>query len=158
MNKSGTKINKDVAYTIEHWCVMAQIFCREFKRELFDLWADYSPQGKKVFNYYKVFEAVDENGIVIGVLLMHGLEIDFIAIDENYRKQGIGTELLETAFDSLNVVSSSSKVECSVRTENIASLNMFIKNGFSIEHLSKDAYGEGKDGFRLSRTIKQENE
>ncbi len=98
-------------------------------------------------------EAEKENGIVIcayadmcavglicGFFAADEAEIASIAVDSNYRRQGIGDQLITEFLEQLPEYTSSIFLE--VRESNISALSLYKKHGFSSVGMRKNFYSE----------------
>ncbi len=114
----------------------------------------------KEFNY-KVDETLnefvnvllyDDNGIK-GVLvyskIYDRLEIDYIIVNEDYRRLGIASKLLkymeDENKDALNIT-------LEVRESNIQAISFYKKNGFVIEAVRKNYYKD-EDGLLMMKKL-----
>ena len=75
-------------------------------------------------------------GIIIYDLLYDRIEIEYIIVDEIYRKCGIGTKLLKK-IEEKNI----NNITLEVRESNIPAIKFYKKNGFKIEAIRKNYYG-----------------
>ncbi len=106
------------------------------------------PKGEieKITNYVKTtvptqiedYEIIMINNKKIGCLLLEkyndGILINELYIDKNYRKKGIGTNILN------NILNNNSKVYLWVYKENTLALNLYKKLGFKIEESTETRY------------------
>lgn len=75
-------------------------------------------------------------GIIIYNLLYDRVEIDYIIIDKDYRKRGIGSRLL-FEIEKNNI----KNITLEVRESNIVAINFYKRNGFKIVAIRKNYYG-----------------
>ncbi len=78
-----------------------------------------------------------ENEIVIG-----------ISIDENFRGKSLGVEMLKTACDDYIEKNPGSVITAYIKTDNIASYNIFLKAGFANEEVVSE---KGNQSYKLYR-------
>lgn len=75
-------------------------------------------------------------GIIIYDLLYDRIEIEYIIVDEAYRKKGIGSKLLN-AIQKNNI----KNITLEVRESNVEAINFYKNNGFKVEAIRKNYYG-----------------
>ncbi len=106
------------------------------------------PKGEieKITNYVKTtipiqvddYEIIIINNKKVGCLLLEkyedGLLLNELYLDKNYRRKGIGTNILN------NILNNNSKVYLWVYKENTPALNLYKKLGFKIQELTKTRY------------------
>ena len=106
------------------------------------------PKGEieKITNYVKTivptqiddYEIIIINNKKIGCLLLEnyedGILLNELYLDKNYRRKGIGTNILN------NILNNNSKIYLWVYKENIFALNLYKKLGFKIKEITKTRY------------------
>lgn len=115
----------------------------------------------KDFNYELNKESFDndflktlvyEDGFIKGVLVYQYIynraEIDYIIVDNNYRKLGIATKLLKYLQDSYNL----DNITLEVRESNKEAINFYLKNGFKEVTRRKNYYKE-EDGILMIKNL-----
>ena len=115
----------------------------------------------KDFNYELNKESFDndflktlvyENGFIKGVLVYQYIynraEIDYIIVDNNYRKLGIATKLLKYLEDSHKL----DNITLEVRESNKEAINFYLKNGFKEVTRRKNYYKE-EDGILMIKNL-----
>ncbi len=115
----------------------------------------------KDFNYELNKESFDndflktlvyEDGFIKGVLVYQYIynraEIDYIIVDNNYRKLGIATKLLKYLEDSYNL----DNITLEVRESNKEAINFYLKNGFKEVTRRKNYYKE-EDGILMIKNL-----
>ena len=111
---------------------------KEFKQNVGNMSNPYI----KINGYY-----VDDN--VVGVLvyedIYNRLEVDYIVVDSQYRRKGIGEKLLISIID-LN----KENITLEVREDNIPAINLYKKMGFEIVSKREKYYGN-IDGLLMIR-------
>jgi ribosomal-protein-alanine N-acetyltransferase len=111
----------------------------ELERAIFsDPWSKPSLIYTAGRDYFKV--AVSDSGIVIGYIAAVGddneTDLQILAVDENFRRQGVAQQLLETLLtDRPNA-----KIWLEVRENNAPARTFYEKNGFIIQYVRKDYY------------------
>lgn len=84
-------------------------------------------------------------------LIYDRIEIDNILVDENYRKQGIGTKLMAYLVSQaieLRVIN----ITLEVRVSNTNAINLYKKFGFREVALRKYYYGD-EDGILMEKQV-----
>lgn len=75
-------------------------------------------------------------GVLVYELIYDRIEIDYIIIDEKYRKQCIGSKLLEYLIKNNDV----KNITLEVNENNIAAINLYSKYGFEVVAIRKNYY------------------
>lgn len=115
----------------------------------------------KDFNYELNKESFDndflktlvyEDGFIKGVLVYQYIynraEIDYIIVDNNYRKLGIATKLLKYLEDSYKL----DNITLEVRKSNKEAVNFYLKNGFK-EVTRRKNYYKDEDGILMIKNL-----
>lgn len=71
-----------------------------------------------------------------------------IAVDESYRRQGVGSSLIITAIDRLKN-NGANKVKLEVRVSNEAAQEFYNKIGFQPEKIVPSYYSDGEDAISM---------
>lgn len=119
----------------------ANVLLSDFNYKLTE--ADFS----KVF--FNSLVSVDNkiNGIIVYNLFYDRIEIEYIIVPEEYRTKGIGSKLLlELEKENIN------NITLEVRERNITAINFYKKNGYKIEAIRKNYYGN-EDGYLMMKEI-----
>jgi len=86
-------------------------------------------------------------GIVVYDLLYDRIEIEYIIIDNNFKRQGIGSMLLkELEKNNIN------NITLEVRESNNEAINFYKNNGFSIASIRKNYYGD-ENGYLMIKEL-----
>lgn len=100
---------------------------------------------KNPFNIYSKTIVYKDENIIKGILvydeIYDRIEIDYILVLEQYRKQGIGSKLLGY-FDN--------NISLEVRESNKTAIEFYKKNGFKIV-AKRSNYYNGEDGLLMCR-------
>lgn len=115
----------------------------------------------KDFNYELNKESFDNNflktlvyedGFIKGVLVYQYIynraEIDYIIVDNNYRKLGIATKLLKYLEDSYKL----DNITLEVRESNKEAISFYLKNGFK-EVTRRKNYYKDEDGILMIKNL-----
>ena len=99
--------------------------------------------------FFKSLVYVDDKirGIIVYRVIYDRIEIEYIIVDENYRKIKIGTKLIEE-IQKENV----KNITLEVRKSNETAINFYKKNGFRIETIRKNYY-EDEDGYLMLKEL-----
>ena len=102
---------------------------------------------KNPFNIYSKVIAYKENNILKGLLVFEEIydrvEIDYILVFDEYRKQGIGTKLL-------NYFPKDISISLEVKESNRVAINFYEKNGFKVV-ATREKYYNGDDALLMCR-------
>lgn len=96
-------------------------------------------------NPYRKYISYDEKALLVYSEIYDRLEIDYIYVLEEYRKQGIATKLLDYLFNKYNYTCS-----LEVRCDNISAIELYKKFNFEIVTVRKNYYGN-IDGYLMIR-------
>ncbi len=96
-------------------------------------------------NPFRKYIVYDDIAILVYSEIYDRLEIDYIFVLAEYRKQGIACKLLDYLFWKYNY-------SCSleVRCDNVSAINLYKKYGFKIVSIRKNYY-ENIDGYLMIR-------
>lgn len=111
-----------------------------------------------IFNYnlknenefLKTIVYVEENikGVLVYQLIYDRIEIDYIVVDNKYRKQGIGSKLIEYLIKNNNV----ENITLEVNENNIAAINLYSKYGFKVVAIRKNYY-KSEDALLMMKKL-----
>ena len=106
---------------------------------------------KELFNnvFFKSLVYVENGikGIIVYDLLYDRIEIEYIIVNENYRRNGIGNKLLN-AIERDNI----KNITLEVRESNSEAISFYKKNGFKIETIRKNYYGN-ENGYLMLKKL-----
>ena len=115
-----------------------------------------------IFNqFYESFPegflvVVDEQqliGFLIGIKIAPTIaRVLMLSIQSRYRKQGIGTALLNEFLRIMRHLSVT-EVELEVRTTNRGALAFYKKQGFLLQHTLKQFYQNGDDAYVMKKKL-----
>lgn len=86
-------------------------------------------------------------GIIVYDLLYDRIEIEYIIVDAEYRKRGIGTLLLNE-IEQKGI----KNITLEVRESNKAAIEFYKNNGYRIETIRKDYYGS-ENGYLMLKEL-----
>lgn len=108
--------------------------------------------NKESFNndFLKVLVYEDDfiKGILVYQYIYNRAEIDYIIVDNNYRKLGIATKLLKHLEDSYKL----DNITLEVRESNKEAINFYLKNGFK-EVAKRKNYYRDEDGILMIKKL-----
>ena len=108
--------------------------------------------NKESFNNDFLKTLVYEDGFIKGVLVYQYIynraEIDYIIVDNNYRKLGIATKLLKYLEDSHKL----DNITLEVRESNKEAIKFYLKNGFK-EVTRRKNYYKDEDGILMIKNL-----
>ena len=118
-----------------------------YNPSVFNIFYETFPKGFIVAEkYHKIV------GFIVGVKTSKTMvKIPMLAVSENYRRKGIGTELLTSFLKKLSM-QNIKQVELEVRTNNTAAIAFYEKHGFAIIDTIKGFYQNGEDA-RIMRKV-----
>ena len=100
--------------------------------------------------YEKVYAYFDDDiiGFISSSIIYERCEINYIAVEDNYRRRGIAQKLLEfvisnNQFDSISL---------EVRADNKEAINFYLKNGFEKVSIREKYYGN-VDGYLMVKKV-----
>lgn len=96
-------------------------------------------------NPFRKYVVYDNIAILVYSEIYDRLEIDYIYVLEEYRKNGIASKLLHYLFSKYNYACS-----LEVRCDNIAAINLYKKYDFDIVSIREKYYGN-IDGYLMIR-------
>lgn len=99
--------------------------------------------------FLKSLVYVDNNirGIIVYDVLYDRIEIEYIIVDEVYRRKGIGKKLLNSI--ELNNIKN---ITLEVRESNSVAIDFYKKNGFKIATVRKNYYGN-ENGYLMLKEL-----
>ena len=86
-------------------------------------------------------------GIIVYELLYDRIEIEYIIVDVEYRKRGIGTLLLNE-IEQKGI----KNITLEVRESNKEAIEFYKKNGYRIEAIRKNYYGS-ENGYLMLKEL-----
>lgn len=99
----------------------------------------------------------EKDGEVVGFYIISCItdlvEIFTIAVDKDYREDGIGSKLLEHVINYARE-NKANEIWLEASTKNIAAINLYKKYGFEIQSTRKNYYQKtGEDAYNMIRTM-----
>ncbi|MCS7116792.1 MAG: ribosomal protein S18-alanine N-acetyltransferase [Nitrososphaerota archaeon] len=123
----------------------------EIERSSFD-----QPYDLSIFIYYLTNESerflvAEEDDYVVGYIISSILNdvglIISLAVDERWRRKGVGTKLLEMALQHLS--NRVKRVELQVRVSNESAIQFYRRFGFRIKKRIERYYLDGEDAYLM---------
>lgn len=103
---------------------------------------------KNPFNIYSKTLIYEENNILKGILvydkIYDRIEIDYILVFEEYKRNGIGKKLLASLKNS--------NISLEVRKSNVVAIQFYKSCGFEIIAERKNYYGK-EDGYLMCKVM-----
>ena len=119
----------------------------------------YNPS---LFNYFyetfpEGFIVADTDHKIVGFLIGVKINTEYakilmLAVLKPYRKQKIGSELLNYFLRIINKINIK-KIELEVRTKNKTAIKFYQKNGFKITEIHRKFYQTGENAYTMKREI-----
>lgn len=94
-----------------------------------------------------VYEEKSIIGVIIYDKLYDRIEIEYIAVDESHKNQGIGSNLLKKTEEE-NI----KNITLEVRKSNETAINFYKKNGYKIVSTRKNYYNN-EDGYLMLKEV-----
>ena len=108
--------------------------------------------NKESFNNDFLKTLVYKDNFIKGALvyqyIYNRVEIDYIIVDNNYRKMGIATKLLKYLENSYKL----DNITLEVRESNKEAINFYLKNGFKEVTKRKNYYND-EDGILMIKNL-----
>ena len=120
-------------------------------KEIFDFILKFFPKYnissdpfEKVYVYYdsKII------GFISWIIIYDRCEINYIAVEKDFRRRGIAQKLLKYVINNNNFDS----ISLEVRKDNIDAINFYLKNGFKKASIRKNYYGN-VDGYLMVKKV-----
>ena len=101
-------------------------------------------------NYFKILVYDEEyiKGIIIYDLYYERIEIEYIIVDKEYRRQNIATKLLR----ELEKINNIENITLEVRESNKSAISFYEKNGYKKVAIRKNYYKE-EDGYLMMKKL-----
>jgi len=96
-------------------------------------------------NPFRKYLLYDDKGILVYSQIYERIEVDYIFVKEEYRNNGIASELINYFLKK-----EEPDVSLEVKCDNIAAINLYKKFGFEIVATRKNYYN-GLDGYLMVR-------
>lgn len=127
--------------------------CRIETDSFTEPWSRASIEAEYFRDISEIF-VVETDGFIVGYIIVWHIgdesELLTLAVDEGFRRQGIGTILLDYAVSS-RAKSCDAKWFLEVACENKVACELYEKYGFEKTGIISDYYGRGKHAFRMAR-------
>ncbi|MDR0744740.1 MAG: GNAT family N-acetyltransferase [Holosporales bacterium] len=114
----------------------------------------FSNQSIKAFlslDHYKTFGALTNDSQLIGyivfTLAVDEADIVFLGIHTQFRRQGLGSKLLNVPCGTFSI----SKTSLEVSAQNVAAINMYRKNGFKVTSIRRGYFSNETDALNMIR-------
>ncbi|UCG90932.1 MAG: ribosomal protein S18-alanine N-acetyltransferase [candidate division WOR-3 bacterium] len=91
-------------------------------------------------------------GYSIATCVDDELHITNIAVDKNYQRQGIATQLMDK-LENIAEERGCTYAYLEVRTHNLAAINMYKNIGYNILYIRKQYYIDGDDAYVMSKEL-----
>lgn len=94
-----------------------------------------------------VYVKEEIRGVIVYNLIYDRIEIEYIIVSNEFKEKGIGTKLLKM-LEKENV----KNITLEVRESNKVAINFYTKNGYKIETIRKDYYGN-ENGYLMLKEL-----
>lgn len=102
---------------------------------------------KSTFLHTLLYEEECIKGVLVYELIYDRIEIDYIIVDEMYRKSGIGSKMLNYLIQK-----DAKNITLEVNENNIAAINLYKKYGFKVVAIRKNYY-KSEDGLLMMKKL-----
>ncbi len=127
--------------------VLSKYYC-EFDENGIDLF------NRGPFSHLLVYEDNHEIvGFISYSIIYNRAEIEYIYVEEKYRKKGIASELLQFGIEDANT-SGCENITLEVNEHNNAGIQLYAKFGF-VKAAMRPRYYHGEDGILMIRELKK---
>lgn len=114
----------------------------------------YELKENPVSKLYVAIEKDEVVGYIDFMITFDSATISRLAVNEEYRKQGIGQALLSKMVEICHKQKEPvSWITLEVRPSNTAACNLYVKNGWSQVTIKKGYYPNGEDALYMVRSI-----
>ena len=111
----------------------------------------FFPQYKNSYDPFECFYGYFESDKLIGLISVSKIyereEINYIAVDSDFQKKGIGKSLLDYAANGFEVIS------LEVACDNNSAIEFYLRNGFEICSVRKNYY-ETTSGYLMVKEVR----
>ena len=104
--------------------------------------------------YSKCFIYVENEcymGFIVYSLIYERMEIEYIYVENEYRRKKIGTKLINRV-EKIGIENKCENVSLEVCVENVKAINLYEKCGF-VEVATRENYYNGKDGILMLKKL-----
>lgn len=112
---------------------------------------NFFPQYKNSYDPFECFYGYFESDKLIGLISVSKIyereEINYIAVDSDFQKKGIGKSLLDYATNGFEVIS------LEVACDNNSAIEFYLRNGFEICSVRKNYY-ETTSGYLMVKEVR----
>lgn len=111
----------------------------------------FFPQYKSSSDPFECFYGYFESDKLIGLISVSKIyereEINYIAVDSDFQKKGIGSSLLDYATNGFEVIS------LEVACDNESAIEFYLSNGFEVRSVRNGYYGT-TDGYLMVKEVR----
>lgn len=109
----------------------------------------YNKSNQNPFCKCIVYDDINIKGAIFFEEIYEKVDIDYVIVNNNYRRKGVASKLLEYLIDYCKE-KSISNITLEVNENNIAAINLYKKYGFETAATRKNYYKE-EDGLLMIR-------
>ncbi len=122
--------------------------------DIVDYAIKFFPKYKLSNNPFEFVYAYFLDGVIIGFIdfsvIYEKAEINYIAVDEKYRRRGIAQELFDIFICNLKNIDS---ISLEVRCGNEKAISFYLKNGFK-QVAIRENYYDGENAYLMVKEIR----
>lgn len=105
------------------------------------------------FVHYLKYEDSLLKGFLSYSLIYDRIELNYIWVDESYRRVGIGESLLHYLIE-LAVTKNIDNISLEVKCSNEPAISLYLKNGFEIV-AKREKYYQKEDGYLMVKEVRK---
>ncbi len=120
---------------------------------------EFDDNGVDLFNKgpFSLLMVYELDGVIVGFInyniIYDRAELDYIYVDEKYRRKSIASELLQFCLDDVRT-SGCSNITLEVNEHNSSGINLYKKFGFE-QVATRPRYYHGEDALLMIKELKQ---
>ncbi|MBQ5927411.1 MAG: ribosomal protein S18-alanine N-acetyltransferase [Clostridia bacterium] len=142
--------------TFRPWTIKDTFFIAKLCFALFiDAW-DYGMVMKSFRSERFIGVLVEDDGIIVGfacgTTLFEEGEVDLIAVKEEYRKKGLGKQLL-SCLEQEAKNRGAERTSLEVRVSNVPALLLYLNGGYRSVKVRKKYYADGEDAVIMEKKL-----
>lgn len=91
-------------------------------------------------------------GFIVGIPMNNNLKVLMISVNQQYRKQKIGTSLIKQITEKAKI-QNIKKIDLEVKTDNRTAIQFYKKQGFKVTNIIKEFYQNKEDAYSMEKEI-----
>lgn len=118
-------------------------------------WTENMFLGALTSEFFFGFGAFDGEravGFILGTVIFEDAEIDDVAVSAEYRRRGVGKQLLKKAEEEVKK-RGATRAFLEVRSNNLPAMNLYEGGGYTAVRRRERYYPDGEDAFVMSKRL-----